>query len=107
MRVPRVHSGISSGGAEWATGPFLHSLHGRPSAEHRPDRVLLDVRVEVPIAAALLLRLAADHVVNDPLVHSLAGQGSGVMAWPSPLQFSLRNSVPPTTFSRPGWSYPE
>jgi hypothetical protein len=55
-------------------GRCIHSLRVRPIAKHRPDRVLLHIRVEVPVSAALLLGLAPDHVIYEPLVHSFAGQ---------------------------------
>jgi Family of unknown function (DUF6399) len=45
------------------------------SPEHRPDRLLLHVRVQVPVPPPLLVGLVADDVVDDSLVHSFAGQG--------------------------------
>jgi hypothetical protein len=43
--------------------------------KHRHDRILLYVRIQVSVAAALLFSLVTYEIVDDPLVDSLARQG--------------------------------
>lgn len=44
--------------------------------EHIGNRFLFDVGVEVPIAAALLVRLVTDKIIDDPLIHSGSSQAT-------------------------------
>src|SRR5262249_50278767 len=57
-----------------AAGPALRSPGGSP--EDAGDGLLLDVGDQVAVAATLLVRLVADELVDDPLVHAGGGQAA-------------------------------